>query len=484
MLKMKNKKNYFEIIDKISIETRMAIVHVIFFFSIFFTLFIFVMINSIKLYKFNIQTDLNGVVDTIIEHIESGGDIEENSILGLIGDKDIKITIFKEELKNISFDKDKEFIIDGVKEKFSYELEPSDVEIPFIDLNRIPKDDIRTTKFQGTRYLYVEKILEYNEDIYFIQVFKDSETEDEILKNFYIICIIVNIIGLFSSYFISKLINRKFLKVIRNISKTAEDISINGLSKRIRVPKSNDELTHLTITINDMLDRLEKVVTRQNQFISDVSHELRTPISVIKGYADLISRWGKNDINILEESIDSIKDEADHMTNLIKKLMFLARENELEFNKEVIFLNEMLEDICKDLKIINEDVVIDLYFQEDISFLGDENLIKQMIWIFIDNAIKYSGKDTPKITISLFRENSYNYISIQDNGRGISEKDLEFIFDRFYRGDKSRSKEIAGSGLGLSIAKLIANKHKGEISVQSELHKGSVFTIKLPENLN
>ena len=102
----------------------------------------------------------------------------------------------------------------------------------------------------------------------------------------------------------------------------------------------------------------------------------------------------------------------------------------------------------------------------------------------IDNAIKFSNGDSPKIKISLHKEGNYSFISIKDNGRGIPEEDLLFIFDRFYRGDKSRTKEVKGTGLGLSIAKLIANKHEGEISVQSKLNEGSLFIIKLPMNLH
>lgn len=474
---MKIKKICVEFLNKVTIETKMTITHSIFFSSILFVLLIFAIGNTIRAYKFNIRDNLNDVVDKVAKHIESGKSIDEESILNLINNKQIKVTIIKINSKNLDF-KHSLGRIPPVHQ-FSYENE----ELPFIPLNKNPKSGIEFIEIDGLRYVYIGRIINYNNEEYFIQVFKDSIEEDEFINNFYIIFIIVSVSGLISSYFINKLINRRFLKVIKNISKTTENISVNGLSQRVQVPKSEAGFTSLIVTINDMLDRLEISVIRQNQFISDISHELRTPIAVIKGYADLISRWGKDDQTILQESIDSIKGEAEHMSNLIKKLMFLSKE-ELELKKKNIFLNEMIDEICRDLKIINKNVYLTLDFSEDIYILGDENLIKQMIWIFIDNAIKFSNGDSPKIKISLHKEGNYSFISIKDNGRGIPEEDLLFIFDRFYRGDKSRTKEVKGTGLGLSIAKLIANKHEGEISVQSKLNEGSLFIIKLPMNLH
>ncbi len=230
-----------------------------------------------------------------------------------------------------------------------------------------------------------------------------------------------------------------------------------------------------------MMDRIEAGYKTQQQFVSDASHELRTPIAVIKGYVNMLDRWGKNDRAVLEESITAIKNETDNMQDLIEKLLFIARSDKgtLLYTKEDFKICSVLNEIEKETKMIDTKHELYFKFYEDASLYADKKRIKQVLRILVDNAIKF----TPPggyIMVSGFLQDDYYVIKIEDTGIGIEKKDLEKIFERLYRAEQSRSKEIGGHGLGLSIAKIIVLGHKGKIKVKSSVGKGSEFSIMLP----
>ncbi len=336
--------------------------------------------------------------------------------------------------------------------------------------------------FMDKQYLYCEESFEYNKIRYTIQAFRLYESEANLLRFLSILFIVVNILGIIFSYFIGVIISKKFLKPVRDITDTAEKISLSDLNLRIDVPESDDEIKDLAITFNDMIARLESSFENQKQFISDASHELRTPISVIQGYANLMCRWGKDDPEVLDESINSIKSETEYMAKLVNQMLYLARgeKKKDEIVKTVFNLNSLLEEVIKDAEVSNR-IKINYSHEGSFNICADENLIKQLIYIFIENAVKYSKPDSKSIEIRLYgRDESNAVIEIKDFGIGISEEDIPHIFERFYRGDKSRNKQIPGTGLGLSIAKYICDVHNGKIETESVLGEGTVFKIILP----
>ena len=226
---------------------------------------------------------------------------------------------------------------------------------------------------------------------------------------------------------------------------------------------------------------IEAAWERQQQFVSDASHELRTPIAVIKGYVNMLDRWGKNDKAILEESITAIKNETDNMQDLIEKLLFIARSDKgnLDYTKEDFKISTILNEIEKETKMIDANHKLYFKFYDDANIYGDIKRIKQAIRIIIDNSIKY----TPAggyIMVSGFLQDDYYIIKVEDTGIGIEKKDLNKIFDRLYRAEQSRSREIGGHGLGLSIAKIIIIGHKGKIKVKSAPGRGTEFSIMIP----
>lgn len=268
---------------------------------------------------------------------------------------------------------------------------------------------------------------------------------------------------------------------IKNMTEITRTITVNNINTRLDIKDAQDELKELSQTFNEMMDRIEEGYKSQQQFVSDASHELRTPIAVIKGYVNMLDRWGKNDRAVLEESISAIKNETENMQDLIEKLLFIARSDKgtLMFTKEDFKISVILNEIEKETKMIDTKHKLYFQFYNDANIYGDRKRIKQAVRIIIDNAIKF----TPEggyIMISSFIEDDYSIIKVEDTGIGIEKKDLEKIFDRLYRAEQSRSREIGGYGLGLSIAKIIVLGHKGKIRVKSTVGKGSEFSIMLP----
>lgn len=290
-----------------------------------------------------------------------------------------------------------------------------------------------------------------------------------------------NIIGLIIIIIIGSRASKKFLSPVETMTKTVKEISINALDKRLDVRGSKNELKDLAKTFNDMLDRIQKSVDQQNQFVSDASHELRTPISVIQGYVNLLNRWGKNDKEILEESILAIKSESENMKDLVEQLLFLARgdKNTQKIEKQNFMLNELIQEILKETKLIDSAHQIENEYSHEFEINADRKLIKEAIRIFIDNSIKYTPEGGT-IKLDSYKKDDKAVITIGDTGTGISSEDLPYIFDRFYRADKSRTKTNGGTGLGLAIAKWIVDNHDGTVDVWSKPDIGTIIKVTLP----
>ena len=240
----------------------------------------------------------------------------------------------------------------------------------------------------------------------------------------------------------------------------------------------NEELSSLEQAINGLIDRMREAYRMQTRFVSDASHELRTPIAVVQGYVNMLDRWGKNDESILEESIEAIKHEADHMQTLVEQLLFLARgdSNRQKMESEEIVLNDLLREVYEESLMIDEKH--HYYFTEQGvgTMIGDPAMIKQSARILVDNACKYTpeGED---ITIRVGMKEQKPFYEIEDHGIGMRQENLEHIFDRFYRADDVRNSKTGGTGLGLSIAKWIVDQHNGYYQIISFDQVGTRFTV-------
>ena len=221
---------------------------------------------------------------------------------------------------------------------------------------------------------------------------------------------------------------------------------------------------------------------QQSRFVSDASHELRTPIAVIQGYVNMLDRWGKEDESVLEESIEALKHESEHMKELVEQLLFLARgdSGRNTLNKADMNLYQVMNEVFEESLMIDEKHTYKFSGNENGEYrlVGDVAMIKQSARIFVQNAAKYS-KEGDVIQIKVQEdEESVSYV-IQDEGIGMKENEVNHIFERFYRVDKSHSKETGGTGLGLSIVKHAVQFHKGNVSLESEVGKGTTVTVEI-----
>lgn len=258
--------------------------------------------------------------------------------------------------------------------------------------------------------------------------------------------------------------------------------SLDPISSDIHISTGNRDLKRLEESINAMLDRMRDAYKSQSRFVSDASHELRTPIAVIKGYADMLDRWGKSDEKILNEGITAIKNESENMNRLVEQLLFLARgdNGRQPVNMTKFSLSDMIREVHSEAEMIDAEHEYKIDIKDEVDITADISMMKQTARILCDNAKKYTPKGNT-ITLRVMKNSKgENCFEIQDTGIGIEESDIPLIFDRFFRSDPARNRETGGTGLGLSIAKWIVDRHGGHFEVISYKDIGTRITVCLP----
>lgn len=307
-----------------------------------------------------------------------------------------------------------------------------------------------------------------------------NKTEN-LRNNFLLVALIVLVLIILVSFILS----HRFLKPLSYLNDSLDLVEEESLSDiRVKKARSNDEWSDLNIHINKLLDKIDNYVSSQKQFVEDVSHELRTPVAIVEGHLKLLNRWGKDDPEVLDESISASLQEITRMNGLVQEMLDLSRAD----NVEVDYKDAITEVYSTTRQVFNNFVLIheDFEFYLDSDDEGEELYIKafrnhfeQILIILLDNAVKYS-RDRKEIHISVSTNLSNVEIAIQDFGEGMTEEDKEKVFGRFYRIDKARSRDKGGNGLGLSIAKQLVQGYKGNLRVDSVLNHGSIFYVEFP----
>jgi len=286
---------------------------------------------------------------------------------------------------------------------------------------------------------------------------------------------ILLIISIIIGYFIIKNALIPVKKTINEVNA----IEANQLRKRLTSHTSNDEIEELVNTFNFMLDKLDDSFSKIQRFSNDVSHELKTPLTIIRGEIELALRKNRTNIEYKKILISNLE-ETKVLQELINSLLFLSTTNdrEIKLKFKIIEIDEVITDIISSNRKIIEDKNIEFVFEQfnNTSCNAHSLLLRILIENIIQNAIKYSHKDS---NIEIYLNN--DILKIKDYGIGIKEKDIDNIFDRFYRVDKSRAK--GGYGLGLSIVKSIASLHNFTINVNSKYDKYTQFCINFKEKL-
>lgn len=273
------------------------------------------------------------------------------------------------------------------------------------------------------------------------------------------------------------------LAPVGKITRAAQEVNSSNLTKRLEVPKGGDELQRLSETLNGMLGRLESSFNRITQFTADASHELRTPLAVMRTTTEVSLRTSQT-VADYREAQQEVLSELEKTSSLVEKLMLLARTDAGVETLQLapVDLAECLHHTCKDGRVLAE--AKQLKFAENIEsqqlFVeGDAQALHRLFLILLDNAVKYTPPGG-SVSVGLTQNNGCVIAEFRDTGIGISSIDVPGIFERFYRADKARSREFGGVGLGLSIARWVAEAHKGSIEVQSTPGTGSLFRVRLP----
>jgi len=276
---------------------------------------------------------------------------------------------------------------------------------------------------------------------------------------------------------------RKVLKPVNTIARTARQITSTRLDQRLDRSKSGDEFDMLAETLNEMIGRLEESFALLRQFATDAAHELRTPLTIMKGEAEIALRSNTDDPEAYRNALDSNIRECDRMIGIITNLLLLSQADtgDVPLDHHPLRLDQLLADIAENFEILASEkgTALEVPSFPEIVVVGDRSRLHELFANLLDNAVKYTP---PGGTVGLSCEVGPQEVrvAVTDSGIGIPEDQQQKIFERFYRVDRSRSRETGGYGLGLSIARWVASVHGGRIELHSAPGAGSTFTVVLP----
>ncbi|QPJ66345.1 MAG: heavy metal sensor histidine kinase [Candidatus Nitrohelix vancouverensis] len=318
-----------------------------------------------------------------------------------------------------------------------------------------------------------------------VQVGTSLKSVQETLKNLKIFVFTAVPTVLLLATLMGRFLAGRALKPVSKITQTAREIALGAdLSSRIPVPEVHDEIGQLALTFNSMMDRLDRNFQQMRQFSSDASHELRTPLTVLKGQSELVLGKERN-LEEYQDVLSSNLEEINYMSKVLEDLFLLSRsdEHQVQLNYKEVNLQNIIEEVCRHAEVIamEKQIAIVTAYLEPLTITGDPVRLRQMVWNIIYNGVKYTPNGG-EVKVSLEDKGEHALLVVQDTGIGIAQDHLPFIFDRFYRVDKARSRKEGGSGLGLSICKFIVQAHLGTIEVESEVGSGSKFKIALPKS--
>jgi len=435
-------------------------------FSSLFMLVLIVLVNMFiysLFYNMSTKNELEELVsqtNTIVETLNTNPEIPKNELLRALlrSNNMIRVYEFGKEEPNFVITKDTEFqnLPGGYSKK---------------EIRLIKKGE------DGVPVALVSKPMIWDDGkVVTLEVSEHLVTVKNTMTTLFYVLFVASLLMLIPTIIAGRVLSRFILQPIQSLTKTMQNNTQRGSWQKIEIDnRSKDELYEMEKTFNEMIDVLKNTFERQEIFVSDASHELKTPISIVKSYTQLLQRQGMENPEIFTEATEAIDSEADRMQKLVEQMLLLAKD---KFNSTFERVNA--EELCKNVvSVFSGAYHREIHLQskdQPVYIHGNEDQLQQVLYILLDNALKYSEKD---VQISLSSDSGNLHIVVRDFGEGISTKDQEHIFDRFYRVDEARSRHTGGAGLGLAIAKTIIHAHSGEIHVQSN-PKGTVFTVVLP----
>jgi heavy metal sensor kinase len=340
-----------------------------------------------------------------------------------------------------------------------------------------------TTNLDSLEYRVALQKVEIADQTFEIHAAVPTEPFDQALDHFRLIEREASPLLILFASLLGYWLSGRSLGPVKRIIETAESIGAQNLSRRLEVPKARDELRRLTQTLNAMLERIETSFNKITQFTADASHDLRTPVAVMRTAAEITLRRPRAAAEY-RDALSKILATSVETSDLLENLLTLARADAGAFAMEMhpVDLGSHVRKAQERAALLSADKQVEVGFEapsEPVWVKADAIAIDRLLAILLDNAVKYTPPGG-RCEIALSQLASQAQISVRDSGIGIAPGDVKNIFDRFYRADRSRSKNTGGAGLGLAIARWITEFHGGAITVETEVSTGSVFRVRLP----
>lgn len=349
-----------------------------------------------------------------------------------------------------------------------------------IKFDYLNKDiSIKPRFFDSDIYMVLTAPINIAGSEYTLQIARENEMLKDFTENSFPILIFTLILGLILSGIGAIYVSKNFINRLRRLTTIMNEIKENGINKRAEISGLNDEIDKVNIVFNSMMDELEEAFHEQSRFVSDASHELKTPLTALHGHLSMLKRWGKNDKDRLEKSLDICLKEVERLKKLVNDMLLLSKAEKSEINLDKLEeINPIIvvDEVIEEYRVLKPNVKYIVNTDEDINMKIDPNDLKQLLIIFIDNSIKYNNKDNIEIEITLKKEASKLKLEVKDNGIGIPENEINNVMKRFYKIDKSRVNNNS-FGIGLSIANRIANNYNAKIQIDSELDKYTRISV-------
>ncbi|MFJ7972487.1 ATP-binding protein [Psychrobacillus sp. NPDC096389] len=338
-----------------------------------------------------------------------------------------------------------------------------------------------TTDFQKDKLnnqLLLHKVSETDFGLFkgYVEISHSLENFSQLMRYIFIAMVIFTLIALVISALIGYSLSSILLKPLKELRSEMQEAKRTKFSKEVRFQyATNDEIGELLTIYKQLMNEVSETITRQDEFIHNVSHELRTPIQVVEGHLSLLNRWGKEDKDVLDDSLQISLTEVQRMKLLIEEMLKLAKREHSYEQKETI-ISAVVYDLQQKYRILSPTVEISFNGNNNVKLPIPTTALEQIIGNLIDNAIKYNV-NRPKIAIQVTQNDTQTILSIEDNGIGIPAALLPKIFDRFFVVDEARTKTKGGTGLGLSIVKRLISEYEGDIQVESVENECTKFNI-------
>lgn len=336
------------------------------------------------------------------------------------------------------------------------------------------------------QFLFLQTLLWEEEDVYYYTTLEKGEDtaailvsmEDQfdLIKRVILLSTLLTMIVLFVGVWFIARFAGVFSRPLRVMNNEIGALNLEEKKGRLTVPEDPREVKYVAESFNELLEKQERSLEREKQFVADVSHELRTPLTAIRGHVKLIRRRGEAHPEVIPKSIAYIDTESKRMTLMVEQLLTLGR---LEKGTDVTDVSQLLRQIVDDFQLMIRQT-LEVTIEEDVYLIAEKEHLRQIIRNLVENAAKYT-EPSGSISIQLRQTKEGVTLKVADTGKGISAEERLHIFERFYRADQSRSSQVSGSGIGLSIVWALVHLYEGHINVLDNQPKGSQFVVYFPK---